>query len=79
MRREEAFKLIEAELDRYHYLWDRPDGSWPASNDVKYRVLGEEVGEIAKAINDKDFDNLPVEIVQTASVCIAWLMSLGDQ
>lgn len=67
--------MVEAELDRYPTLWGRPDGVWPAHNDTKYRVLGEEVGEVARALNERDWDNVPVELIQCAAVCLAWVMS----
>lgn len=40
------------------------------------RVLVEEVGEVAAAINDKDWSNYPVELVQVAAVVVAALEDL---
>lgn len=39
-------------------------------------ILIEEVGEIGRAIQNKDIDNLKEEIIHTASVCIRWLEEL---
>lgn len=36
-------------------------------------VLVEEVGEVGKALLNNDFDNLEVELVQVAAVCVKWL------
>lgn len=53
------------------------------SPDRKLRVLVEEVGEVAKAIDDLEtvksrirLDNLRAELVQVAAVAVAWLESL---
>ena len=36
----------------------------------RYVVLGEEVGEIARAIQNNDTDNLYEELIQTAAECV---------
>ena len=36
-------------------------------------ILGEEVGEVAKAILEEDNENLEEELVQVAAVCVAIL------
>jgi NTP pyrophosphatase (non-canonical NTP hydrolase) len=36
-------------------------------------VLLEEAGEVARAVLEKDHDNLQVELVQVAAVCVKWL------
>lgn len=51
--------------------WERTD--WKAHDDVKFRILTEEVGEIAKALNDKQGnDCLYEELVQVATCAVAW-------
>lgn len=48
------------------------------SPDVWLRVLVEEVGEVAKAIDDKDLANFGVECVQVAAVAmtmVEWLLN----
>lgn len=37
----------------------------------KVSILGEEFGEICKARNDRDWDNLRTECIQTAAVAVA--------
>jgi NTP pyrophosphatase (non-canonical NTP hydrolase) len=39
-------------------------------------ILIEEVGEVGKAIQNKDQDNLKEELIHTASVCVRWLEEL---
>lgn len=36
-------------------------------------ILGEEAGEVAKAVLERDDRGLEVELVQVAAVCVAWL------
>lgn len=36
-------------------------------------VLGEEFGEVARAINERDPVNMRDEIIQVAACCVAWL------
>lgn len=36
-------------------------------------ILMEEVGEVAKAIQNGDIENLKEELIQVASVCVRWL------
>ena len=43
---------------------------------LKHLVLSEEVGEVAKAIQERDWTNLRDELTQTAAVCVAWLEAL---
>lgn len=42
----------------------------------KYLILSEEVGEIAKSLNDGDYKNLREELIQVAAVCVAWVESI---
>lgn len=72
----EAIFAVVEEVLRQEELWDRWAERWDDPNDTKLRVLAEEFGEIAIALNDKDYDNLPVELAQTAAVCVSWLASL---
>lgn len=51
---------------------------WDDSDLTKLSVLTEEVGEVAKAINDGDLQNLREELVQVAAVAIAWLETFDD-
>jgi NTP pyrophosphatase (non-canonical NTP hydrolase) len=39
-------------------------------------ILVEEVGEIARAIQLRDIDNLKEELIQLSAVCIRWMEDL---
>ena len=52
----------------------RQDIIHPKSEDYDYfAVLIEEVGEVARAIQNEDYENLQEELVQVAAVAIRWL------
>jgi NTP pyrophosphatase (non-canonical NTP hydrolase) len=57
---------------------ERQDAKWGAGrklpNDTWFRILGEEFGEVAIALNDGEpVENLRAELVQVAATAIAWL------
>lgn len=51
------------------------------SDDACCRVLGEEFGEVCRAINDDDLANLREELIQVAAVAVAWVERIdrGDK
>jgi hypothetical protein len=54
--------------------WGIGDCSSPGvSKIVKAAVLSEEVGEIARAVLDRDDENLKTELIQVMAVAAAWL------
>lgn len=81
----------EARLDIYHEIdvertrqdekfgWIGSASLLPGDNDwAKYAVLGEEVGEVARALLERSFGNdttehLETELIQVAAVAIAWV------
>ena len=48
---------------------------FPSKDFEKLSILLEEVGEVAKALNEKDEENLKEELIQVAAVCMRWLES----
>lgn len=73
-RRMKVDRLIHDERRRQDEKWGWPNAGLAGhDNDVKYRILGEEVGEVAHALNEQDIANLHEELIQVAAVCIAWL------
>ena len=49
-------------------------GEHQFTNDACFRVLGEEVGEVARALNEgSSVEHLREELVQVAAVCAAWI------
>jgi NTP pyrophosphatase (non-canonical NTP hydrolase) len=43
---------------------------------TRLAMLTEELGEVARALQNKDKDNLREELVQVGAICIAWIESL---
>ena len=83
MTRADVFRLIEEERARQAALWNREHewgygdcSSLNLPNTTKATVLGEEVGEVQRAVLDRDRDGLRRELVQVAAVAVAWLESI---
>lgn len=66
--RETFFKIdIADERDRQDRKW----GVTQLSLDVHFRVLAEEFGEVAKALNEKEsLDRVKEELIHTAACCV---------
>lgn len=68
--------------DEIHDERERQDRKWGVdsitqrSAESGYRVLGEEVGEVAKAINERDREQCRKELVQVAAVAVAMIQAL---
>lgn len=80
MNREAIFDAISDERLRQGekfgglHPWGSGDCSSPdVAPMTKVGVLTEELGEVARAVLDKDTDQLEVELVQLAAVAVAWL------
>ncbi len=77
------FSEISAERARQRQKWGKPH-EWGygdcSSPDVhpttKAAVLAEEAGEVARAVLDRDDQQLRAELVQVAAVAVAWLEGL---
>lgn len=73
---------IEAERERQDAKWgwtENPASVLPGWDPHrKMTVVLEEVGEVAMALNDQDWTNLEVELVQVAACCIAWLEARAE-
>lgn len=81
----DALRLVVRERERQNEKWHRTPGEWPCTDGVKYLVLAEEVGEVAKAILEDDgspeaWAHVREELVQVAAVAIADIETrLGDR
>lgn len=84
LHRAKALVDVSAERDRQEVLWP---GSSCASLDMspgqKLAILTEEVGEVAKEMNDAcnegraiDAQAMRTELIQVAAVTVAWAESL---
>lgn len=57
----------------------RQDGKWGQQNHHPGNwdgILGEEFGEVQKAVNESDWDNYRTELIETAAVALAMVESL---
>jgi hypothetical protein len=66
-----VFADIERERQRQEAKWGRGPLRRPL------QVLVEEVGEVARALEERDVVNLRAELVQVAAVCCRWLEHFG--
>ncbi len=76
-----TYALVMDERVRQHEKWkDSEDGDCSSPNmDNLFRlgVLMEEVGEVAKALIERDdLAHVEEELVQVAAVCVAWIEGL---
>ena len=83
MNRHDVFFLIGEERTRQQAIWGREHlwgkgdcSSQDVPDTVKAIVLGEECGEVARAVLERDDDALIRELVQIAAVAVAWLEAL---
>lgn len=72
----EAVGCIYGERQRQDQKWGWPNNGL-AGTDIhkKVSILLEEVGEVANAVLERDWNNLEKELVQVAAVAVAWLES----
>lgn len=83
-----AWMMVREERQRQRLLFRRQSISFDCGSPVvnprrKYRVLLEEVGEVAEALdriervgNFANYQHLQTELIQVATVAVAWLESL---
>lgn len=75
-KRMQIFERISIERDRQDELHEFP-------HNIRLAVLMEEVGEIAKELQEeeqyKNVMNLYIELIQTAAVCVRWIEELGKE
>lgn len=68
--------IIKRRLEQQEKFPEEHDGlKWKESDDRKYVILGEEVGEIARAMLENDPENLFDELIDVAALCFAWMES----
>lgn len=62
----DVFTTVEAELDRQLAKWGEQDHSgheW-------YAIIGEEVGEVGKGLNENDLENYRDELIDVIACCV---------
>jgi NTP pyrophosphatase (non-canonical NTP hydrolase) len=80
LTRPDVFALVDAERERQRERWDG-NHDWGTGDcaspnvdpSTKLVVLVEEVGEVARALLDRDPHELQRELVQVAAVAVAWI------
>lgn len=68
---DEVFDAIKAECERQKEKWGVQDHF----SFVWYTILMEEIGEVAKAILEHDYELMRKELIQCAAVIVSWLTS----
>lgn len=77
---EQAALAVDAQLRAAHkkadgglrYLADDPD----CPDHMRLAALGEELGEVCRALHDDDHEQLALELAQLAGVALAWGVAL---
>ncbi len=69
------FKLIVAERKAQDARWGPQTGN---ADTVWMTILTEEVGEVAKAVLEREWE-LQDELIQVAAVAVAWLEALENR
>lgn len=71
---------IFADISKEVIRADKLHGPWPENLSFGVAIVGEEFGEVAKAVVDQKkgdpLDHIEAELIQTASVCVRFLLSL---
>lgn len=71
---------VTVERRRQNEKWKRKPGVWEATDDRKLTVLTEEVGEVAKALCDREADRaLYDELVQVAAVAVSFAETVAHR
>jgi hypothetical protein len=71
INRERIYREIDRERERQDELHGRDLGGDALA------ILGEEYGEVCRAIFEKDEVNLDLELIQVAAVAVKWLEERG--
>jgi NTP pyrophosphatase (non-canonical NTP hydrolase) len=75
-KRMQIFERISIERERQDELHEFP-------HHIRLAVLMEEVGEVAKELQEeeqyKNVINLYIELIQTAAVCVRWIEEIGKE
>lgn len=82
---EEAVNDLAIDTQVYAEVWgerQKQNAKWGTdsivhrTSEAGFRVLGEEVGEVAKAINQRERENARAELIQVAAVAVAMVEAL---
>lgn len=74
---QKALEAVRAERFHQNVKWGRIPGSWTIPTGGKLAVLGEEVGEVSRALLEREpMKDLKKELTQVAAVAVAWIEAL---
>jgi len=79
-----TLSAVQMEATRAHILHGDSSMLYPGhTNDRRNSILVEEVGEVARELNDAEIGNRPVdrdklvkELIQSAAMCLTWVEAL---
>jgi NTP pyrophosphatase (non-canonical NTP hydrolase) len=78
-----TLSAVQAEATRAHLRHGKHSMLNETSNDRRNSILTEEVGEVARELNDAEIDGRPVdrdklvrELIQSAAMCLTWVEAL---
>jgi NTP pyrophosphatase (non-canonical NTP hydrolase) len=74
MIREQIFEEINQERS----FQNEKHPHFPMDNGARLAILVEEVGEVAKDIQEKNRKNLRLELIQVAAVAVRWIEALNN-
>lgn len=72
-RQERVLELIRIERKYQDEKWGKIEGRLNISNERWMTILAEEVGEVARQVQDGDANELLTELVQVAAVATVWM------
>ena len=67
---------IYEEISAERNFQDKKHPDFQPDNAHRLAVLTEEVGEVAKGIQEKDITNLRYELIQVAAVAVRWIEAI---
>jgi len=71
----QVYAEVWGERQKQNVKWGT-DSILNSTSEAGFRVLGEEVGEVARAINERKRDETRKELVQVAAVAVAMIEAL---
>lgn len=73
MSRLKIMAFINKERIRQDEIWNRQAGDWPVPDGERLAILGEEFGEVCRALCEKDSVQLERELVHLCAIGVCWL------
>jgi NTP pyrophosphatase (non-canonical NTP hydrolase) len=71
-----VFRLVREERRQQDAKWGPSNRILVGTPEEQLAILVEEVGEVAKAVVERDAEETENELIQVAAVAVAWLESI---